>query len=131
MPSPTGKITVLMVDDNHEHILLCRDHLPAAEFEVAEAGNGSDALKVLGRNVFDIVVLDYSLPDMSGIDLLRKLRAKGYDAPVIFVSASEDPELSMQAMKLGACDYIVKTFRYYSTLPTRLRENIEACSLDR
>ena len=131
MPSSTGKITVLMVDDNHEHVLLCKESLPESEFEVAEAGNGSDALTVLGKNTFDIVALDYAQPDMAGVELLRKLRAKGYGAPVIFVSAAEDPDLSVQAMKLGACDYIVKTFRYYSSLRSRLLENIEACSSER
>ena len=127
MTSPSGKIWVLMVDDNHEHVLLCKESLPPDNFEVEEADNGSDALKMLERTVYDIVVLDYALPDMSGIELLRRLRKKGYSHPVIFVSAAEDPELSVQALKLGACDYIVKTFQYYSNLRERLMENLEAC----
>lgn len=131
LTSPSGKIWVLMVDDNHEHVLLCKESLSPDEFEVEEVDTGTEALGLLERTVYDIVVLDYALPDMSGLELLKRLRKRGYAHPVIFVSAAEDPELSVQALKLGACDYIVKTFRYYSNLRGRLMENLEACSINR
>jgi OmpR-family two-component system manganese-sensing response regulator len=115
-----------MVDDNLEHLELCRETLPADEFLLDIATNPTDALGKLQLSTYDIVVLDYRLPYMSGLDLLMKIRSKGYRMPVVLVSALDDPDLSMRAMKAGASDYIIKKFRYYSTLRERLLENIES-----
>jgi DNA-binding response OmpR family regulator len=131
MPSPNGKIWVLMVDDNEEHVELCKESLPAEEFDVDAAGTGTEALQMLEANFYDIVVLDYSLPDFSGLELLKRIKVRGFNVPTVFVSASNDPDLSMRALKAGACDYIVKTFRYYANLRSRLMENIDACSTRR
>jgi len=128
MPSPSGKIWVLMVDDNAEHVELCKESLPGDEFEVDTAPTGTDAMRMLGINFYDIVVIDYTLPDFSGLELLKRIKAKGFNVPAVFVSASDDADLSVKALKAGACDYIVKTFRYYANLRGRLLENIEACS---
>jgi DNA-binding response OmpR family regulator len=129
MPSPNGKIWVLMVDDNPEHIELCKESLPADEFEVEVAMTGGEAMRKLEANFYDIVVLDYTLPDFTGLELLKRIKGKGYDLPIVFVSASNDADLSVRALKAGACDYIVKTFRYYANLRSRLLENIDACSV--
>ena len=85
----------------------------------------ADALGKLQLNHYSIVVLDYRLPYMSGLELLRRIRGKGYRMPIVLVSAVDDPDLSMRARSAGASDYIVKRFRYYSTLRERLLENIE------
>jgi OmpR-family two-component system manganese-sensing response regulator len=116
---------VLMVDDNPEHLELCRETLPRDEFYLDVATNPADALGKLQLNNYHIVVLDYRLPYMSGLELLAKIRSRGYKMPVVLVSALEDPDLSMKALKAGASDYIVKKFRYYSTLRERLLENLE------
>lgn len=127
MSSPET-IKVLMVDDNADHLVLCREALPAEEFTMDGAESGCEAMRALEANKYDIVVLDYRLPDISGIDLLTKIRAKKYNMPIIFVTVMDDPDLSVKALKAGACDYIVKRFQYYSTLRGRLLENLEACS---
>lgn len=126
MDGPRGPYRVLMVDDNLEHLELCRETLPENEFFIDIATNPTDAMGKLQLSRYDIVVLDYRLPYMSGLELLVKIRGKGYTMPVVLVSALEDPDLSMRAMKAGASDYIVKKFRYYTTLRERLLENIEA-----
>jgi DNA-binding response OmpR family regulator len=126
MGNPAGLNRVLMVDDNLEHLELCRETLPEGEFYLDVATNPTDALGKLQLNHYNIVVLDYRLPYMSGLELLTKIRSKGYKMPIVLVSAIDDPDLSMKALKAGASDYIVKKFRYYSTLKSRLLENIEA-----
>ena len=131
MPSPSGKIWVLMVDDNPEHLELCKESLPADEFEADVAGTGTEAMRKLEANAYDIVVLDYSLPDFTGLELLKRIKVRGFNLPIVFVSASNDADLSIKALKAGACDYIVKTFRYYTNLRSRLLENIDACSMRR
>lgn len=126
MPSPNGKIRVLMVDDNNEHVELCTESL-GDEFEVDPAPTGCEAMTKLESDLYDIIVLDYSLPDITGLELIKKIKDRGYGMPVVFVSATDDPDLSMKALKAGACDYLVKTFKYYSTLRGRLMENLDAC----
>jgi DNA-binding response OmpR family regulator len=122
-------IRVLMVDDNVEHIQLCAEFLPKEEFEMDPAYTGGQAIEKLKTKQYDIVILDYKLPDINGIDLLKKVRPMGLGIPIVFVSAMDDADLSFEAMKEGACDYIVKTFQYYSKLRERIVENLETCKV--
>ena len=122
-------IRVLMVDDNVEHIQLCSEFLQKDEFDLDAAYNGSQAIEKLKAKKYDIVILDYKLPDINGIDLLKKVKPLGLNIPIVFVSAMDDADLSFEAMKEGACDYIVKTFQYYSTLRERIKENLDACKV--
>lgn len=130
MPAPDGRIRVLMVEDNQEHLNLCREALPPKEFAIEGALTGSQSLKMLESNDYDIVVLDYRLPDIHGIDLLVRMRAIDKDVPIVFVSAMDDPDLSMKVMRAGACDFIIKRFQYYTTLPQRLKDNLDWCSVE-
>lgn len=122
-------IRVLMVDDNVEHVQLCSEFLPKEEFDLQAAYTGGQAVEKLKSMKFDIVILDYKLPDINGIDLLKKVRPLGLNIPIVFVSAMDDADLSFEAMKEGACDYIVKTFQYYSKLRERILENLETCKV--
>jgi DNA-binding response OmpR family regulator len=122
-------IRVLMVDDNVEHVQLCTEFLPKDEFDLDPAYNGGQAIEKLKTRKYDIVILDYKLPDINGIDLLKKVRPLGLNIPIVFVSAMDDTDLSFEAMKEGACDYIVKTFKYYSSLRERIIENLETCKV--
>jgi DNA-binding response OmpR family regulator len=126
MPDEARK-SVLMIDDNKEHVLLCLGHLPPSEFKVDSAETGTMGLMMAESGRYDIIVIDQSLPDMTGLDVLKKLKGKGYGGPIVFVSASDDPGLSVKALKAGACDFIVKTFQYYAGLRERLLENMDAC----
>jgi DNA-binding response OmpR family regulator len=122
-------IKVLMVDDNIEHINLCSEYLPKDEFQLEPALTAEVALEKLKNEGYDIIVLDYALPDMNGIELLKKIAPLGLRVPIIMVSAYDDPDLSFGAMRTGACDYVVKTFQYYEALKDRILENIYAYSV--
>jgi two-component system, NtrC family, response regulator HydG len=122
-------IKVLMVDDNVEHVQLCSEFLSKDEFEMDAAYTGGQAIQKLKAQKYDIVILDYKLPDINGIELLKKIKPMGLNIPTIFVSAMDDTDLSFEAMKEGACDYIVKTFKYYSTLRERIIENMDNCKV--
>lgn len=123
----SAPVRVLMVDDNKEHIALCAEYLPKEDFRLDAAYSATEAIEMLSRNEYDILVLDYALPDMNGIDLLKKIKPMSLKIPMIFVSAYDDPDLSFEAMRAGACDYVVKTFQYYETLKDRIVENLETC----
>ncbi len=119
------RINVLMVDDNTEHINLCLEYLPKEEFRLEPALTAGEALEKL-KDGYDIIVLDYALPDMNGIELLKKIKPLGLRVPIIMVSAYDDPDLSFEAIRAGACDYVVKTFQYYESLKDRILENLDA-----
>ncbi len=114
-----------------EHIELCSEYLPRERYELFAALSGCEALERIKNSHFDLIVLDYALPDINGIEVLKSIRKMGAQVPVVFVSAMDEPGLALTAMKEGACDYIIKTYAYYQTLRNRIEENLEACKLPR
>ncbi len=79
-------------------------------FEVAEAENGSEALEALEANAFDIVLLDYKLPDINGLEILNKIKEKKYDLLTIMMTAYASLEVAVSATKNGAFDFLAKPF---------------------
>ncbi len=112
-----------------EHIELCSEYLPKDRYELVPALDGCTALHLANTRDFNLIVLDYALPDLNGIEVLKRIKRMRIDTPVVFVSAMDEPGLALKAMKEGACDYIIKTFGYYQTLKNRIEENLEACNL--
>lgn len=79
-------------------------------FEVTEAENGKDALAALESREFDIVLLDYKLPDINGIEILNVIREKEYDLLTIMMTAYASLEVAVSATKNGAFDFLAKPF---------------------
>ena len=84
--------------------------LEKAGFEAEDAATGKGALELLGRNSHDVVVADLRLEDISGIDLLKAARQRAIDLPFIIVTAYGSIESAVEAMRLGAFDYLTKPF---------------------
>ena len=131
MSDPARTIQILLVEDNPRHAGLIRDELeielPAAVVTVAQSvGEARDALEN-GR--FDLVVLDFRLPDGDGLEILRELKKGGRREPVVFVTTSSSTAIAVEAMKIGAEDYIVKEEGYVSVLPFVVREVIDRARL--
>ncbi|MEM8884097.1 MAG: SpoIIE family protein phosphatase [Planctomycetota bacterium] len=84
-------------------------HLEAEGFEVQHLEDGADAVACVGRGAFDLILLDL-LPDRSGFDLLRALRASGDLTPVILMSARDAEEDRVEGLRLGADDFVAKPF---------------------
>ncbi len=74
--------------------------------------NAADALAFLEKKKIDLIILDMYLPDMSGLDLLRKLRSRGDDTEVIMVTAANSLTVINSALSLGVLDYLVKPFEF-------------------
>jgi len=109
---------VVCEDDTLTLDLLC-DHLHADRFGVLPAPSASDALRLCRYNHPDLLLLDLSLPDASGLDVLREIReADGVDSrfdprlPVIVLTGRSDPTDRVRGLDSGADDYVVKPFRY-------------------
>lgn len=101
---------LLVVEDN-ETILLGLEYLLREEgYEVVSVSNYRKAEELLGQDVFDLILLDITLPDGDGYELCRKIKHE-QDVPVIFLTAKDEENDVVQGFELGADDYIQKPFR--------------------
>lgn len=98
---------VLLVDDSRTVRKIFSTYL-APRFECAEAGSFDEALALLRTDEFDVVITDIIMPGLSGIELLRKIVAEFPNIAVIVVSGVDRPQRALDAMRLGAFDYIIK-----------------------
>lgn len=105
---------VLVVDDVPGNRAILSRRLSRIGYECIEAESGEAALHILGRMVPDIVLLDYMMPEMSGIDLLRaiKLGDRTKAVPVIMVTARTEGEAIAEALDAGAEDYVTKPINF-------------------
>jgi len=101
---------VLIVDDDRSIRQTTEAIIKHAGMRAIPVPSGEEALKVLRDQAVDIVLLDVQMPGMSGVDVLKQIREKHTDVGVIMLSVLKDVEIAVQAMKLGALDYITKDF---------------------
>lgn len=120
-------IRILVVDDEPPIRRLLRTGLGSQGFEIAEAADGHAAQAAIARNP-DLVLLDLGLPDVSGHDLLRGWRAAGRETPVIVLSSRTDEAGIVEALDLGADDYVAKPFgmkELVARIRTALRHRLQ------
>jgi two-component system response regulator AtoC len=108
--STRAKVRVLIVEDEKLIRWSLRQKLESADYQVSEAENGSAAVKLVEDNLYDLILLDYKLPDMTGLDILRRVRERDNDVVVIMMTAYSSIESAVDAIKLGAYDYVSKPF---------------------
>ncbi len=104
------KVRVLIVEDEKLIRWSLRQKFEARGFIVTDVENGEEAFEKLNAGVFDLIMLDYKLPDTTGLDILRKVRETDTDVVVIMMTAYSSVESAVDAIKLGAYDYIAKPF---------------------
>ena len=108
MQSP---ISVLLVDGRHEDVELIRlllENSPQGSFSVEYAGTLRDAIGRLHQRPFDVAVLDLCLPDSTGPNAIRQLKATFPELPLVVLTAHEDESLAHEAIRLGAQEYLSK-----------------------
>ena len=108
MSAPSPK--VLVIDDEPPIRKLLRMGLSAHGYEILEAPNGRISLELLEQKKPDLVILDLGLPDMQGLELLRMIRARNEGVPIVILSSRGDEASKVQALDLGADDYVTKPF---------------------
>jgi DNA-binding response OmpR family regulator len=101
---------VMIVDDDASVRALLRMTLPADGFDVVEAGDGEEALALLDQSVPDLVLLDWVMPGASGEAVLRELKGRRPDVPVIVLTAEQEPRYRELADSLGADTFLTKPF---------------------
>jgi two-component system OmpR family response regulator len=101
---------VLVVDDEPSIVDAVATALRYEDYEVEEAGTGREALSAVGRFEPDLIVLDWMLPDIEGIEVGRRLRAQGHKTAVLFLTAKDATENKVEALRAGGDDYVTKPF---------------------
>jgi len=120
---------LLIIDDeeNMRHMLSAM--LKKTGYHVDTAADGRQALEMLDQSVYDFILCDIKMPTMDGMSFLKEARGKMHDATVIMMSAYGTIETAIEAMKLGAYDYIAKPFKsdevYLTLMKAEERENLK------
>ncbi len=128
-----NRLNILIVDDNEDHQILMEDVLRQHEqnVEVVFAHTGEECTHKLSKEAFDAIIIDYSLSDMNGLEVLKRLNCKENNYPVIMVTAFGDESVAVEAMKVGACDYIAKEEGYLKRLPAIVDRAVQEFRLKR
>ena len=129
----SAAIPVLVVDDEPSIRRLLRTSLSAQGYRVLEAGTGQGAIDSLARDDPEVVLLDLGLPDMDGLEVIRRVRTSGFKTPVIVLSSRSNERGKVQALDLGADDYVTKPFgmsELVARIRTALRHRVQAQGAD-
>jgi len=101
-------VSILLVDDDALVLRALARVLIAAGWRVTTASRARDALARLADAAFDIVLSDVSMPEMDGIELLRRIRAASHEVPVVLMSGDPGIETTLQRLRLDAADWLAK-----------------------
>ncbi|MCB2191241.1 MAG: sigma-54 dependent transcriptional regulator [Deltaproteobacteria bacterium] len=113
-------LKILVIDDDFTMREACQETLRRVGHEVEMAEDGRQGLALLSRWAYDVVLLDLRMPDMDGLTVLRHIREQDPEAVVIIISGHGSIATAVQAMKLGAFDYVAKPFT-----PEELRQAVD------
>lgn len=106
----TGPLRVLVVDDEPPIRRFLRTSLSAQGYRVIEAENGLAVLTLMANHPPDVIILDLGLPDIDGIEVIRRLRDGGSTVPIVVLTSRTDESGKVRALDLGADDYVTKPF---------------------
>lgn len=113
-------MTILVVEDEIKITRFIKRGLEMEHYTVDVAYNGEDALEKIELNDYDLIILDIMLPKKSGIEVLKELRSKKIESPVIMLTAKDTVEDRVAGLDAGADDYLVKPFAF-GELVARIR----------
>jgi two-component system KDP operon response regulator KdpE len=108
--APGVPLRVLLVDDEPAIRRFLHLSFDAEGYQVEEAGGGKAALDILRNGATDLLVLDLGLPDLDGFEVIRQLRDLGSSIPIVVLSSRMDEKGKVEALDLGADDYVTKPF---------------------
>ncbi len=105
-----SQINLLLVEDEDDYRETTARWMTRKGHNVAEAANAQEALALFDRQHFDVAVVDMNMPGISGIELLQRIKSADIDTEVIILTGQGTIDSAVQAMKMGACDYLTKPF---------------------
>ena len=110
-------LNVLIVDDEPTYRIVLTQTLKGCGHTTEACESGDDAISLLQKNKYDVVLLDYKMPGTSGINVLQWMYGMKMDVPVILITGYGSEEIALEAWKWGARDYFVKGKSDMSQLP--------------
>lgn len=105
-----NKASILLAEDEENLQEALKLNLELEGYEVTTAGTGLEALKAVGKEYFDLIILDIMLPEMDGITVCENIRVQNNDVPILFLSAKNSSSDRILGLKKGGDDYITKPF---------------------
>lgn len=121
-----SSIQLLLVEDESDHARLVARHLKrAGDYDLMVVATATEALSALQEKSFDVVLLDYFLPDMNGLEFLERCRDLAAAPPIIMVTGQGNERIAVDAMKRGAADYLIKSGDYFSTINHVINRTLE------
>ena len=99
---------VLMVDDEKEFLEIMSERMKARGIDVTTATSADQALEIIEKESFDAIILDFMMPGMDGMDALKAIKAKKPESQIILLTGYATVEKSVEAMKIGATDFVEK-----------------------
>ena len=108
---------ILVADDEKNIRMVLRNELAAEGVEITETDSGQKAIDLLEKDEYDIVLLDLNMPGLGGIEVLKRIKKLDVSAEVIILTADATVTSAVQAMKLGAYDYLTKPFKLEELVP--------------
>ncbi|HWP03245.1 MAG TPA: response regulator transcription factor [Gemmatimonadaceae bacterium] len=109
-------MNVLVIEDDPTLGSFVKRGLEEARYRVELVGNGETGERLALSGAFDLVILDMRLPGKSGLDVLRTLRAKGFQKPILVLTAQDAVDAKVQTLRAGADDYVTKPFAFEELL---------------
>ncbi|RRO12523.1 response regulator transcription factor [Flavobacteriaceae bacterium 14752] len=103
---------ILIAEDQVEILNFLKQGLQEEDYQVIVAKDGEEALKIALNNNVDLVLLDWMMPKLKGIEVCKKLRAEHFKPPIIFLTAKDTIEDTIDGLKSGANDYVKKPFNF-------------------
>ncbi len=129
-PDRMGAMNILVVDDETQVRSALKERLSGEGYDVTEAEDGKSAVAALEREMPDLVLLDIQLPDTDGIGILKTIHERAPDLQVIMIATHSSVDVAVEAMRVGAYDYIAKPFNK-DALAIAVRRALEASQLRR
>jgi DNA-binding NarL/FixJ family response regulator len=122
---------VLLVEPDKAELALCANTILSQShvYGVDRAQSGEEALAKLQSHQFDVIVMDYELPDITGSEFVQKLHAALPNCPIIVMTSLDSPELALKCLLAGASDYLPKIGEYHKFLPRTITTNLQRAML--
>src|SRR6478736_2060648 len=121
---------ILVIDDDKDICLVLSNFLTKNSYSVSTASNGEEGLRSLRSSNYDLILCDYRLPDVTGVELLQKIKILDPTVAVVIITGYSDVKTAVETFRYGASDYVTKPL-YPDELLVTVRETISKNQLKR